>query len=63
MEKTYHFEAIANNKLYTFHQECNKISLRFEHYIAFVHVYENGEERLLGMLPHASIIEILSIED
>lgn len=60
--ETYHFEVRANKQIYAFHSLCNKINYSNNNYLLFFNVSEEGE-RLLGMLPHASIIEVISVLD
>lgn len=60
--ETYHFEVRANKQIYAFHSLCNKINYSNNNYLLFFNVSEEGE-RLLGMLPHASITEVISVLD
>jgi hypothetical protein len=60
--ETYHFEVRANKQIYAFHSLCNKINYSNNNYLLFFNVSEEGE-RLLGMLPHASITEVISVVD
>ena len=57
-----HFEVVANETLYTFEEKCNKVNYKSDKYILFLNSSNNGDE-LLGMLPHNSIKEILSIRN
>lgn len=40
-----------------FDKDCNKIKTK-DHYIYCYHTYENGNEILLGMIPHNEILFI-----
>lgn len=57
-----HFEVVANKTIYTFGEKCNKVDYKNDNYILFLNSNKDGDE-LLGMLPHNSIKEVLSVRN